>query len=193
MSATPTIGLFCSAADDLPISYQQAAQRFGRLCAEHRFRLVYGGSGRGLMGLAAQAAMALGGEVIGVMPRHLMGRERADTRLTDLRLVTSLSERKQVMADLSDVFFVLPGGVGTLDEALEMITWYDIGLHRKATVFVNIDEFWSPFLAVLDHLDRQKMLRQTVRTGYGVIARVEDMPVTAARYSGRAAASRVEE
>lgn len=192
MSAAPTIGLFCSAADDLPASFQEAARRFGRLCAEHRFRLVYGGSGRGLMGLAAQAALEGGGQVIGVMPRHLIGRERAETRLADLRLVASLSERKQVMADLSDVFFVLPGGVGTLDEALEMITWYDIGLHRKATVFVNVDGFWSPFLAVFDHLDRQRMLRQHVRGGYGQIASIDEMPATAIRYSGRAAASRVD-
>ncbi len=192
MSAAPTIGLFCSAADDLPEAYQVAAREFGRLCAEHRFRLVYGGSGRGLMGLAAHAAMQRGGQVTGVMPRHLFGRERAETRLADLRLVADLSERKQVMADLSDVFFVLPGGMGTLDEALEMITWYDVGLHRKATVFIDIDGFWGPLLAVFDHLDRQKMLRAHVRGGFDRIDSVADMPAAAIRYSGRAAASRIE-
>ncbi len=192
MSAAPTICLFCSAADDLRTSYQEAAREFGRLCAVHELRLVYGGSGRGLMGLAAEAAMQRGGQVIGVMPRHLFGRERAETRLADLRLVADLSERKQVMADLSDVFFVLPGGVGTLDEALEMITWYDIGLHRKTTVFIDVDGFWRPFLAVLEHFDRQKMLRAHVRGGFDRIAGVAEMPAAATRYSGRAAASRIE-
>ncbi len=193
LSATTTIGLFCSAADDLPVTYQVAAREFGRLCAVHNLRLVYGGSGRGLMGLAAEAAMQGGGQVIGVMPRHLFGRERAETRLADLRLVADLSERKQMMADLSDVFFVLPGGVGTLDEALEMITWYDIGLHRKTTVFVDIDGFWGPLLAVFDHFDRQKMLRAHVRGGFDRIENVAEMPAAAARYSGRAAASRIED
>ncbi|MBM3627364.1 MAG: TIGR00730 family Rossman fold protein, partial [Alphaproteobacteria bacterium] len=117
------MGLFCSASDGLPDAYRAAAAEFGRLCAARGFRLVYGGSGRGLMGAAAHAALDGGGDVVGVMPRHLVERERAETRLADLRIVDSLAARKQVMAELSDVFFVLPGGVGTLDEAFEMITW----------------------------------------------------------------------
>jgi uncharacterized protein (TIGR00730 family) len=177
--ARPSVGLFCSAADGLPVPYRDAAAEFGRLCALHGFRLVYGGSGRGLMGLAAHAALAGGGAVTGVMPRHLAARERAETRLGDLRMVDGLAERKQVMADLSDVFFVLPGGVGTLDEAFEMVTWYDIGLHRKPTVFIDVEGFWTPLLAVFDHLDRQGMLRAHLRGGYQRIASVGDMPQTA--------------
>ena len=172
----PSIGLFCSAADDLPPAYQQAASEFGTLCAAHGFRLVYGGSGRGLMGLAAHAALAGGGAVTGVMPRHLAARERAETRLGDLRMVDSLAERKRVMADLSDIFFVLPGGVGTLDEAFEMVTWYDLGLHRKPTIFVDVDGFWAPVLEVFEHLDRRRMLRPHVRGAYGRIETVADMP-----------------
>lgn len=191
MRPTMSVGLFCSASDGLPAAYETAARDFGRLCAAHGFRLVYGGSGRGLMGLAAHAALAGGGQVTGVMPRHLAGRERAETRLADLRMVDSLAERKQVMADLSDVFFVLPGGVGTLDEAFEMVTWYDIGLHRKATVFVDIDAFWTPVLGVFEHLDRQKMLRAHVRGGYDRIATVDEMPAAAMRHRGTAAAEAV--
>jgi uncharacterized protein (TIGR00730 family) len=191
MRPAMSVGLFCSASDGLPAAYEAAARDFGRLCAAHGFRLVYGGSGRGLMGLAAGAALAGGGQVTGVMPRHLAGRERAETRLADLRMVDSLAERKQVMADLSDVFFVLPGGVGTLDEAFEMVTWYDIGLHRKTTVFVDIDAFWSPVLSVFDHLDRQKMLRAHVRGGYDRIATVDEMPAAAMRRRGVAATGAV--
>ena len=189
--AALSIGLFCSAADDLSPAYRRAAEAFGGLCAAHGFRLVYGGSGRGLMGLAAHAALAGGGQVTGVMPRHLAARERAESRLGDLRMVDSLAERKQAMADLSDIFFVLPGGVGTLDEAVEMLTWYDVGLHRKATVFVDIDGFWSPMLALLEHFDRQRMLRAHLRGAYGRIASVEEMPAAAIARSGAAAASAV--
>jgi hypothetical protein len=139
------------------------------------------------MGLAAHAALAGGGAVTGVMPRHLAARERAETRLGDLRMVDGLAERKQVMADLSDVFFVLPGGVGTLDEAFEMVTWYDIGLHRKPTVFIDVEGFWTPLLAVFDHLDRQGMLRAHLRGGYHRIASVWDMPETARALGSTAA------
>lgn len=191
MADTRAIGLFCSASDGLPAPYRAAAAEFGRLCAVHGFRLVYGGSGRGLMGIAAHAALDAGGAVTGVMPRHLVERERAETRLDDLRIVDSLAERKQVMADLSDVFFVLPGGVGTLDEAFEMITWNDIGLHRKATVFLDIEGFWTPVLAVFDHLDRQGMLRAHARGAYDRIRSVAEMPAAASRHLAAAARPRV--
>lgn len=185
--ARPRIGLFCSAAETLPPAYRAAAAEFGRLCAGNGFHLVYGGSGRGLMGLAAHAALGAGGGVTGVMPRHLAARERAETRLGDLRMVDGLAERKQLMAELSDVFFVLPGGVGTLDEAFEMVTWYDIGLHRKPTVFVDVEGFWTPLLAVFDHLDRQGMLRPHLRGGYHRIATVGEMPAAARALCGAGA------
>lgn len=191
MAARLAIGLFCSASDGLPQPFRDAAAEFGRLCAARGFRLVYGGSGRGLMGIAAHAALDGGGDVVGVMPRHLVERERAETRLADLRIVDGLAERKQAMADLSDVFFVLPGGVGTLDEAFEMITWHDIGLHRKATVFLDIEGFWTPVLAVFDHLDRQRMLRASARHAYDRISTVAEMPAAALRHRASADEPRV--
>ena len=191
MRPTMSVGLFCSASDGLPQPFRDAAAEFGRLCAARGFRLVYGGSGRGLMGIAAHAALDGGGDVVGVMPRHLVERERAETRLADLRIVDGLAERKQAMADLSDVFFVLPGGVGTLDEAFEMITWHDIGLHRKATVFLDIEGFWTPVLAVFDHLDRQRMLRASARHAYDRISTVAEMPAAALRHRASADEPRV--
>jgi hypothetical protein len=187
LAAGLAIGLFCSASDGLPQPFRDAAAEFGRLCAARGFRLVYGGSGRGLMGIAAHAALDGGGE----MPRHLVERERAETRLADLRIVDGLAERKQAMAGLADVFFVLPGGVGTLDEAFEMITWHDIGLHRKATVFLDIEGFWTPVLAVFDHLERQRMLRATARGAYDRISTVAEMPAAALRHRVRADEPRV--
>ena len=183
MAAGLAIGLFCSASDGLPQPFRDAAAEFGRLCAARGFRLVYGGS--------AHAALDGGGDVVGVMPRHLVERERAETRLADLRIVDGLAERKQAMAGLADVFFVLPGGVGTLDEAFEMITWHDIGLHRKATVFLDIEGFWTPVLAVFDHLERQRMLRATARGAYDRISTVAEMPAAALRHRASADEPRV--
>ncbi|MEJ0069469.1 MAG: TIGR00730 family Rossman fold protein [Pseudomonadota bacterium] len=159
---TPGVCFFGSASDAAPAAALAAARVFGAACARRRWRLVYGGSRKGLMAAAATAAMAGGGEVIGVMPRLLVARELADPSITQLHIVDSLAERKQMMADLSDAFVALPGGVGTLDELTEMVTWHDLGLHRKPTFLANIDGFWDPLLALLERFREAKVLRPGV-------------------------------
>jgi uncharacterized protein (TIGR00730 family) len=161
MSA-PGVGFFGSASDAAPAAAHAAATEFGAACARHGWRLVYGGSRKGLMAAAARAALGGGGEVIGVMPRMLVARELADPSITRLHIVASLAERKQMMADLSDAFVALPGGVGTLDELLEMVTWHDLGVHRKPTFLANIEGYWDPLLAQLERFGQQRMLRPTV-------------------------------
>lgn len=151
--------VFASANDALPHHLRAAAEEAGAGIARLGHTLVYGGSSRGLMGASARGAVAAGGRVVGVMPRHLAGRERASADIAELHLVDTLAERKQRMADLSDVFLVLPGGVGTLDEALEMITWYDVGLSRKPTFFVDVDGFWRDFAAMMAGLRGRGVLR----------------------------------
>ena len=158
----PGVCFFGSASDAAPASARAAAAAFGAACARHGWRLVYGGSRKGLMAATAHAALAGGGEVIGVMPRLLVERELADPAITTLHVVGSLAERKQRMADLSAVFVALPGGVGTLDELIEMVTWHDVGVHAKPTVLANIDGFWDPLLDQLARFRRDRMLRPTV-------------------------------
>jgi uncharacterized protein (TIGR00730 family) len=161
-----SVGLFCAATDALPPNAQAAAAAFGAACAASNLRLVYGGSGRGLMGIAARAAMREGGEVVGVMPRMLAGRERATTEITRLVMVDSLAGRKERMAELSDAFVALPGGIGTINEILEMVTWFDIGIHRKPTILCNIDGFWDPWEQMVQAIEGYGVFRPGFRMSY---------------------------
>ncbi len=164
-----SVGLFCSAVEGLAPSFRAAAAEFGTQCAIRGWRLVYGGSRRGLMGEAARAAMAAGGEVVGVMPHFLAAPEVANHDITELRMVDTLAQRKEVMCALSDAFVCLPGGVGTLDELLEMITMFDLRLHRKPTLLCSVDEFWEPFRALLDAFEARGVLRSSLRSSYQIV------------------------
>lgn len=176
-----SVCLFCSAVDGLPENFRRAAAEFGRACAHRRLRLVYGGSGRGLMGEAARAAMAAGGEVIGAMPRFLIAPEVANPDITELRLVDTLAQRKEIMGELADAFVCLPGGVGTLDELLEMVTTYDLRLHRKPTLLCDLDGFWQPFQAMMAAFDRRGVLRPGLAASYRLLP---DVPAVMAALAG---------
>ncbi|MCX7152462.1 MAG: TIGR00730 family Rossman fold protein [Proteobacteria bacterium] len=148
MTVKASIGLFCSASDALPDNTKWLARQFGERCANNNYRLVYGGGSRGLMGEASRAAFAAGGKLHGVIPASLMKREQArGASIGEIEVVDTLSERKSRMAAESDAFVALPGGVGTLDELFEMITWNDLGLHDKPVILCDEGGFWEPLLA----------------------------------------------
>lgn len=132
-------------------AYREAAARLGRTIASSGRRVVFGGGAVGLMGVLADAALDAGGEVVGVIPRALDEREIGHRGLTELRIVESMHERKMTMADLSDAFVALPGGVGTLEELVEMLTWAQLGLHSKPCSLLDVDGYYGPLLAFLDH------------------------------------------
>ena len=136
-----------------------AAEEVGRLLATQGRRLVYGGGRIGLMGAVADAALAHGGEVIGVIPRALVEKEVAHAGLTELRVVASMHDRKAAMADLADGFLALPGGIGTLEEFFEIWTWGQLGLHHKPFGLLNVAGFFDPLLAFLDQLTEQRFVR----------------------------------
>jgi uncharacterized protein (TIGR00730 family) len=191
-AALGSVCLFCSASDAVPESARAAARNFGRSCAARRLRLVFGGGTRGLMGEAALACADAGGDVVGVIPRLLLSRERTGRDVGTLHVVETLSERKQAMADLADCFVCLPGGVGTLDELIEMITWYDLGISRKPVFLCNVDGFWSPLLATFDAWKAYGVIRPHVVGAWRVGANVADtLDLVAAHLasSGAAAAS----
>jgi uncharacterized protein (TIGR00730 family) len=119
--------------------------------------IVYGGGSRGLMGVLADAAMAAGGKVTGVIPRFLDDREVSHHGV-DLRVVETMHERKMLMADLADAFLVLPGGIGTLEEVVEMLSWSQLGLHRKPIGLLDVDGFWAPLVGLLDHMTAEKFV-----------------------------------
>ena len=145
------ICVFAGSSPGLRPAYRSAAGELGRTLASNGIGLVYGGARVGLMGATADAALAAGGEVIGVIPAHLVAREVAHAGLSDLRIVASMHERKSQMADLSDAFVALPGGLGTWEEFFEVLTWAQLGLHRKPCGLLNVEGYFNPLLAFLNH------------------------------------------
>jgi uncharacterized protein (TIGR00730 family) len=152
------IVVFCGSSPGRRPEYAEAATAFGRLLAERGIGVVYGGASVGMMGALADGALAAGGEVIGVIPRRLLEREIAHPGLTELHTVGTMHERKALMADLSDGVVALPGGTGTLDELFEMFTWAQLGLHRKPIGLLEIDGYWQPLLAFIDHMVAERFL-----------------------------------
>lgn len=135
----------------------------GNFLAESGRRLVYGGGRTGLMGALADGALAAGGEVIGIMPRHLVDHEVAHTGLSKLHVVASMHERKSLLAELSDGFLAMPGGLGTLEELFEVWTWGQLGLHRKPYGILEVGDFFAPLLRFLDHAVAEGFIKQEYR------------------------------
>jgi uncharacterized protein (TIGR00730 family) len=140
-------------------AYAQGARALAALLAERGIGLVYGGGRVGLMGVLADTVLAAGGEAIGVMPRTLVDREIAHEGLTQLRVVGSMHERKALMAELADAFVAVPGGIGTLEELIEVYTWSQLGLHAKGCGVLNVDGYYDHLAAFLDHAVREGFLR----------------------------------
>jgi hypothetical protein len=151
--------VFCGSSPGARPEYAQEADALGRLLAERGLGLVYGGARVGLMGAVADGALAAGGEVVGVIPRQLVEHEIAHTGLSELHEVTTMHERKALMAELSDAVVALPGGTGTLDELFELFTWSQLGLHRMPIGLLDVAGYWQPLLALLDHLVAERFLR----------------------------------
>ena len=135
----------------------------GHFLASSGRRLVYGGGRTGLMGAIADAALAAGGEVVGIMPRHLVDREVAHTGLTELIVVNSMHERKALLSDMSDGFLAMPGGLGTLEELFEVWTWGQLGLHRKPYGVLEVNGFFAPLLQFLDHAVTEGFIKAAYR------------------------------
>jgi len=153
------ICVFCGSSSGGGPQYRACAEELGAELARRNVGLIYGGGNVGLMGGIADAVLRAGGEAIGVIPEHLMTREIAHKQLTKLHVVRSMHERKALMADLSDAFIALPGGFGTLEEFFEVLTWSQLGLHVKPCGIVNVLEYYTPLLAMLDHAVEQRFLK----------------------------------
>lgn len=144
-----SVCIFCAASPGIDPAYAEAAAEMGRRIAEAGMRLVYGGGSVGLMGIVARAARAAGGEVVGVIPGFLRYAEIPEDEVTKMHFVDSMHERKQMMFDLSDAFVALPGGIGTLDETIEIMTWAQLGQHAKPILLVDTLGYWSCLEALL--------------------------------------------
>jgi uncharacterized protein (TIGR00730 family) len=151
--------VFCGSSPGGRPEYARCAADLGRLLAARGIGVVYGGASVGLMGALADAALAAGGTVIGVIPTRLVEHEIAHARLTKLHVVETMHERKALMAELSDAVIALPGGSGTLDELFELFTWKQLGLHRKPIGLLNVAGYWQPLLGFLEHAVNERFLR----------------------------------
>ena len=151
--------VYCGSSSGANPIHREAAEQLGALLAARGIGLVYGGGNVGLMGILADAALRAGGEVIGVIPAALMDKELGHTGVTKLHVTASMHERKQLMADLSDGFISLPGGIGTLEELFETFTWLQLGFHDKPVGLLNVDGFHDHLLTFLRHVAGEKFLR----------------------------------
>lgn len=170
-----SICLYCGSSNQAPPEHLALARAFGALLAGAGITLVYGGGRVGLMGQAADGALEGGGRVVGIIPRFLTRKEVGNLKVSELVLTESMHERKRLMAERSDGFVVLPGGLGTLDEAFEMLTWAQIGLHDKPLVLVNPDGFWDPLLVLIDTLVARAYMRPEQRGLLRVVTGLEQV------------------
>ncbi|MBJ7484372.1 TIGR00730 family Rossman fold protein [Brevundimonas sp.] len=168
-----SVCLFCASSDGADPAYLEAAREFGTATAHVGWRLVYGGGGVGLMGASARAAHAADGRVVGIMPGFLRSRERLFDEVETV-VVTSMHERKQLMYDNSDAFVVAPGGVGTLEEVVELLSWKRLDLHAKPIIFLNIKGFWDTFFTLVEHSVAEGMTPASFLQAYSVCDTVEE-------------------
>jgi uncharacterized protein (TIGR00730 family) len=157
------ICVFCGASDGIKPVYRETAVKLGQLLAERKIELVYGGGNLGLMGIVADATLEAGGRVLGVTVRALVDREQAHTELNELFIVNTLHERKMMMATLSDGFIALPGGLGTLEEIIEILTWGQLGFHKKPSGFLNVEGYYDGLLSFFDYQVEQGFVQPSNR------------------------------
>lgn len=169
------ICVYCGSSNGARPQYVEQAQVLGRTLAERGIGLVYGGGGIGLMGACAEAVLNAGGEVIGVIPHSLAMKERLNDLVTDLRVVHTMHERKSLMVELADGFIALPGGFGTFDELFETITWAQLGIHAKPIGVLNVEEYFQPFLAVVERAVREGFVLAKYRQLIQVSTEVDDL------------------
>ncbi len=163
MSDIKSICVYCGSSNAVTPAYLILARELGQALVQQGLRLVYGGGGVGLMGACAQAAHQAGGDVLGIIPRFLLQKERIYEDV-EHRIVEDMHTRKQMMFDESDAFIVLPGGIGTLEEAVEMLSWARLGLHAKPMAFLDEDGFWDPFFELMDHIIEGKFTPEAFRS-----------------------------
>lgn len=175
MSLIRSVCVYCGAHAPQTPAHLQAATRLGELLAAHNITLVYGGARIGMMGVLADSALKKGGNVIGIIPDHLQQSEVGHTSVSELHVVPNMHTRKQMMFDKSDAFVVLAGGIGTMDELFEMLTWRQLKIHNKPIILVDTDGYWQPLLALLNHIIDSGYASPSIRELYTVVGDVEDV------------------
>lgn len=175
MNAIRAVCVFCGSGPGSEASFIEAARDFGAILARNNITLVYGGGSLGLMGAVATSVLDNGGRVTGIIPEFLKGRERMLSRAQELIVTDDMHARKRLMFEKADAFVALPGGIGTLEELVEQMTWAQLGQHRKPILIANIGGFWDPLCALLDHMRKTAFIRADLAVNLLVADKVEDI------------------
>ena len=175
MARLTSVCVYCGAALGANPAYAAAAQVLGGALAEAQIRLVYGGGSVGLMGTVARAVLDAGGAVTGIIPRFLQSREKPMDGLSEIVLTDDMHQRKMLMFERAEAFVALPGGVGTLEEIVEQMTWAQLGRHEKPVLIANIDGFWNPLLHLLDQMARERFIRSGLELTYLIADTAEEI------------------
>lgn len=170
-----SICVFCGARFGNKEGYKQAAIELGHMIAENNWRLVYGAGDVGLMGTVACATQDKGGATFGVIPTHLMKAEVGKTDLTSFVVTENMHERKKVMFMNSDAIVLLPGGAGSLDEFFEVLTWAQLNLHNKPIILINVENYWTPLLALMDHIIENGFADATLKSLFQVVETIDEV------------------
>jgi len=175
MASIRKVCVYCGSRPGTDPAFVAAATRLGELFVEHRVGLVYGGGSKGLMGALARSVHQLGGEVVGIIPEFLKSKEQLFADADEVIVTHDMHERKRLMFDRADAFVALPGGIGTVEELVEQLTWAQLGRHRKPIVIVNIHGFWNGLVDVFDHMNRCGFIHNGGLLGLRVVDSVEEV------------------
>ncbi|MBS0234627.1 MAG: TIGR00730 family Rossman fold protein [Proteobacteria bacterium] len=185
--------VYCGSGKGLESAYAIAARKLGKALADNGIRLVYGGGSLGLMGEVARATLGAGGKVTGIIPEFLGSREHMLKDVDELIVVENMHVRKQLMFDRADAFVALPGGVGTLEELVEQLTWSQLGRHSKPIIVANINGFWDPFLKLLEHMKAETFIRAGLDVHFTVVDKAEDILPAILKSAGLTTAEKEQE
>jgi uncharacterized protein (TIGR00730 family) len=175
MSKINAVCVYCGSSPGTDPVFVETAQKFGKILAESGVRLVYGGGSIGLMGAIAEAVRKHGGEATGIIPEFMTRREQPRRLAQELIVTRDMHERKRTMFERADAFVALPGGIGTLEEVVEQLTWAQLGRHKKPILFANINGYWNPLLALIAHMRDLEFMPGAMRVNFLVADRVEDI------------------
>ena len=175
MSKINALCVYCGSSPGTDPAFVETAQNFGKILADNDIRLVYGGGSTGLMGALAEAVLKNGGDVTGIIPEFLTSKERPRRLAQELIITRDMHERKRTMFERADGFVALPGGIGTLEELVEQLTWAQLGRHKKPILLANINGYWDPLLTLIEHMRTQEFLPAAPRVDCLVADRVEDI------------------
>ncbi len=185
MSSIRAVCVYCGSSAGADPAFAVAARALGKILADNRVRLVYGGGSIGMMGALAESVLAHGGNVTGIIPEFLVNKEHMLDGAQEIIVTRDMHERKRVMFEKADAFVALPGGIGTLEELVEQLTWAQLGRHRKPILLANVAGFWNPLCELLDHMNALAFLHSASRLNYLIVDKVENI-LPALREAARA-------